>query len=66
MNSKKEPRLVVLVKLGASDEVSAVEEGEAVTVSCILRGIPVRQNQERIVLMAGSSPRAADGLDPVP
>ena len=63
MDSKQEPGLAILVKLGASDKITAVQEGKAVTSSFIFCGVPVRQNQERIVLVARSTACAAHRLN---
>ena len=41
MDSQEESCLVILVKLRASNEVSAVQEGKAIAASIILCGVMV-------------------------
>ena len=65
MDSHQKPCLVIGVKFCTANKIAAVQEGKAVTVSRGFCRILVRQDQERIVLVAGHAPGASHGLDAV-
>ena len=65
MDSQQKPCLVISVKFCTAQEIAAVQEGKAIAVSRGFCRILVRQDQERIVLVAGHAPGASHGLDAV-
>ena len=62
VDAKKKPGLIIGIKFGASQEISAVQEREAIAVSKGFRGTFIGKDQERIVLMAGHSAGTPDRL----
>ncbi len=65
MDSHNNAHLIVLIFLHLADKVSAIHKGEAVAPSVVLIGLVFAQHRKRIVLVAGSSAEAADGLNAV-
>ena len=63
--SHQEPGLIILILTGLALEASAVHKCHRVTASRILRGLMLRHDHRRIVLMAGRTPCASDLLHAV-
>ena len=63
--SHQEPGLIILVLSRLALEASAVYERHGVTASRILRGLMLRHDHRRVVLVAGRASRASDLLHPV-
>src|SRR5699024_6375794 len=59
------PQLAELVLLRLHPEIAAVDQGNAPALSPVLPAVLLTHNHEWIVLVGGSSPAAADGVDAV-
>ncbi len=66
LQSHQHSCLIILIPLRFAEKISAVYKHHAVTPASILRGIPVRQNHRRIILMAGRASAAANRVSAVP
>ena len=62
MDTHEDSGLGVLILMGCRQEVPAVEKGKTVTVSRIFAGLTAGEEEEGIMLVAGSAPGASNGL----
>ena len=62
VDSNQHPGRVKLVHFHGVDEVAGVNKVEAEDTTLVVVGVRPSQHKERVVLVAGSSPQAADAL----
>ena len=65
VDAQGEPGLVELGVLGGGQEVAGVDQGHGPAPAGVLGGVPVAEDQEGVLLVAGGAPDAAGGVDPL-
>ena len=65
MDPHDKTELVILVKLCFCKEIPTVHQGETIAFAIIFGSVPVTQDDEGVLLMAGGSADASDGVDMV-
>ena len=63
MDPHDQAELIVLVQLGFGEKVAAVDQRESIACSVILAGLPVAQDHKGVLLVAGGTAHAANGMD---